>query len=281
MLTGRRKFFYLVDVESQVGQKAADGWQCLTGCWGCLSERGNQERHGACRARTSGKGRPGSWRQNSCYTSSGRQRRLSNLLLPSPQAIDRLASLRMWRDEKSFESFVTSQQSPQPSELALLGLSCCRWCSYVARCLPRGTQCVPEALNDLGIAVQMLVLHLPVYPAVAAFFGNEGFVPLVSLHTKQVGMCCCCCCCCCHAPCCVAILSRRLRWLLDLPAWQPAVLSSDPPCSFLHLLHLSQMVGSLKMNGTARTGAFTADGTQLLTSGGDGTGVCMGEVGLS
>lgn len=37
----------------------------------------------------------------------------------------------------------------------------------------------------------------------------------------------------------------------------------------------SQMVGSLKMNGTARTGAFTADGTQLLTSGGDGTGACM------
>ncbi|KAI7839207.1 hypothetical protein COHA_007020 [Chlorella ohadii] len=81
------------------------------------------------------------------------------------QAIDRLASLRVWRDEKSFESFVTSQQSPQP---------------------------------------------------MAAFFGNEGFVPLVSLHTKQ-------------------------------------------------------MVGSLKMNGTARTGAFTTDGTQLLTSGGDGT----------
>lgn len=24
-------------------------------------------------------------------------------------------------------------------------------------------------------------------PAVAAFFGNEGHVPLVSLHTKQVG----------------------------------------------------------------------------------------------
>lgn len=35
---------------------------------------------------------------------------------------------------------------------------------------------------------------------------------------------------------------------------------------------LLQMVGTLKMNGTARTGAFTADGTQLLTSGGDGTG---------
>jgi U3 small nucleolar RNA-associated protein 18 len=33
-----------------------------------------------------------------------------------------------------------------------------------------------------------------------------------------------------------------------------------------------QMVGTLKMNGTARTGAFSADGTQLLTSGGDGTG---------
>jgi len=32
------------------------------------------------------------------------------------------------------------------------------------------------------------------------------------------------------------------------------------------------MIGTLKMNGTARTGAFTADGTQLLTSGGDGTG---------
>lgn len=33
-----------------------------------------------------------------------------------------------------------------------------------------------------------------------------------------------------------------------------------------------QVVGTLKMNGTARTGAFTADGTQLMTSGGDGTG---------
>jgi hypothetical protein len=35
------------------------------------------------------------------------------------------------------------------------------------------------------------------------------------------------------------------------------------------------MVGTLKMNGTARTGAFTADGTQLLTSGGDGTGAAL------
>ena len=41
----------------------------------------------------------------------------------------------------------------------------------------------------------------------------------------------------------------------------------------LHLL-VVQMVGTLKMNGTARTAAFTADGTQLLTGGGDGTGAC-------
>ena len=38
------------------------------------------------------------------------------LALCVPQAVDRMASLRVWRDEKSFESFVTSQQSPQPSE---------------------------------------------------------------------------------------------------------------------------------------------------------------------
>ena len=55
----------------------------------------------------------------------------------------------------------------------------------------------------------------------AAFFGNEGHVPLVSLHTKQ-------------------------------------------------------MVGTLKMSGTARSGAFSADCTQLLTSGGDGTGAARG-----
>lgn len=95
---------------------------------------------------------------------SGR-RRFFYLLDVESRAVDRLASLRLWREEKSFESFVTSQHSPQP---------------------------------------------------IAAFFGNEGHVPLVSLHTKQV-------------------------------------------------------VGTLKMNGTARTGAFTADGTQLMTSGGDGT----------
>lgn len=41
---------------------------------------------------------------------------LGHLSLFAPQAVDRLASLRVWRDEKSFESFVTSQQSPQPSE---------------------------------------------------------------------------------------------------------------------------------------------------------------------
>ncbi|PSC69396.1 U3 small nucleolar RNA-associated 18-like protein [Micractinium conductrix] len=93
------------------------------------------------------------------------RRRFFYLLDVESQAVDRLASLHLWREEKSFESFVTSQHSPQP---------------------------------------------------MAAFFGNEGHVPLVSLHTKQ-------------------------------------------------------MVGTLKMSGTARSGAFSADGTQLLTSGGDGT----------
>ncbi|KAL4419673.1 hypothetical protein ABPG75_006771 [Micractinium tetrahymenae] len=93
------------------------------------------------------------------------RRRFFYLLDVESRAVDRLASLRLWREEKSFESFITSQHSPQP---------------------------------------------------IAAFSGNEGHVPLVSLHTKQ-------------------------------------------------------MVGTLKMNGTARTGSFSADGTQLLTSGGDGT----------
>ncbi|KAI3425118.1 hypothetical protein D9Q98_008890 [Chlorella vulgaris] len=105
------------------------------------------------------------------FTAGGRKvvlsgrRRFFYLLDVESQAVERLASLRAWREEKSFESFVTSQHSSHP---------------------------------------------------IAAFFGNEGHVPLVSLHSKQ-------------------------------------------------------MVGTLKMNGTARTGAFSADGTQLLTSGGDGT----------
>ncbi|KAL4856937.1 U3 small nucleolar RNA-associated protein 18 [Chlorella vulgaris] len=105
------------------------------------------------------------------FTAGGRKvvlsgrRRFFYLLDVETQAAERLASLRAWREEKSFESFVTSQHSSHP---------------------------------------------------IAAFFGNEGHVPLVSLHSKQ-------------------------------------------------------MVGTLKMNGTARTGAFSADGTQLLTSGGDGT----------
>lgn len=41
------------------------------------------------------------------------------------------------------------------------------------------------------------------------------------------------------------------------------------------------MVGTLKMNGTARTGAFSADGTQLMTSGGDGTGAAWAGQGPS
>jgi hypothetical protein len=44
------------------------------------------------------------------------RRRFFYLLDVESQAVERLASLRVWRDEKSFESFVTSQQSPQPSE---------------------------------------------------------------------------------------------------------------------------------------------------------------------
>jgi hypothetical protein len=36
--------------------------------------------------------------------------------------MDRLASLRLWRDEKSFKSFVTSQHSPQPSEFVVLAV---------------------------------------------------------------------------------------------------------------------------------------------------------------
>ena len=47
---------------------------------------------------------------------SGR-RRFFYLLDVESRAVERLASLRAWRDEKSFESFVTSQHSPQPSEL--------------------------------------------------------------------------------------------------------------------------------------------------------------------
>lgn len=46
---------------------------------------------------------------------SGR-RRFFYLLDVESRAVDRLASLRLWREEKSFESFVTSQHSPQPSE---------------------------------------------------------------------------------------------------------------------------------------------------------------------
>jgi len=46
---------------------------------------------------------------------SGR-RRFFYLLDVESQAVDRIASLRLWREEKSFESFVTSQNSPQPSE---------------------------------------------------------------------------------------------------------------------------------------------------------------------
>lgn len=38
------------------------------------------------------------------------------LLDVESRAVDRLASLRAWRQERSFESFVTSQHSPQPSE---------------------------------------------------------------------------------------------------------------------------------------------------------------------
>lgn len=44
------------------------------------------------------------------------RRKFFYLLDVESQAVDRLASLRLWRDEKSFESFVTSQHSPQPCE---------------------------------------------------------------------------------------------------------------------------------------------------------------------
>lgn len=46
---------------------------------------------------------------------SGR-RRFFYLLDVESQAVERLASLRAWREEKSFESFVTSQHSSHPSE---------------------------------------------------------------------------------------------------------------------------------------------------------------------
>ncbi len=44
------------------------------------------------------------------------RRKFFYLLDVESRAVDRLESLRVWRDERSFESFVTSQNSPQPSK---------------------------------------------------------------------------------------------------------------------------------------------------------------------
>jgi hypothetical protein len=57
---------------------------------------------------------------------SGR-RRFFYLLDVESQAVERLASLRVWRDEKSFESFVTSQHSPQPGMVLMTRLVGCDW----------------------------------------------------------------------------------------------------------------------------------------------------------
>lgn len=109
------------------------------------------------------------------------RRRFFYLLDVESRAVDRLASLRLWREEKSFESFVTSQHSPQPSEWQGRGAGEEGWGS--------GAHATPARvrLPDLEVcSLPDCCASSPRAPAVAAFFGNEGHVPLVSLHTKQV-----------------------------------------------------------------------------------------------
>ena len=76
------------------------------------------------------------------------------LLDVESQAVERLASLRAWRDERSFESFVTSQASPQPGES-------CRRCKLPPLLLRAAAACVTDASR----CRHWLPLPLPPLPA--------------------------------------------------------------------------------------------------------------------
>ena len=76
------------------------------------------------------------------------------LLDVQSQSVERLASLRAWRDERSFESFVTSQASPQPGES-------CRRCKLPPLLLRAAAAAVTRASR----CRRLLPLPLPPLPA--------------------------------------------------------------------------------------------------------------------